>query len=164
MALLQPQQTFLNSILFKFNIVRYSILIGIPAIIILAIVYNHRKEKTEIKWFYLKSVTDKKMILIKEMTVIRKQISSHPTSIIHHVPREFIETILTFQLLSRICWLSTGERTLNALIKGMHVYLMNIIFWRMGTSVSGKNLCEIGWWALVSIRIQLMLCDWGPET
>ena len=52
---------------FKFNIVRYSILIGIPAIIILAIVYNHRKEKTEIKRFYLKSVTDKKMILIKEI-------------------------------------------------------------------------------------------------
>ena len=72
------------------------------------------------------------------MTVIRKQTSSRPISIIHHVPRKITEKILTFQFLSRICWFSTGERTLNALIKEMNAYLMNIIFCRMGTSVSGK--------------------------
>ena len=45
---------------FEVSVVRYAILFGIPAVIILMIVCNYRLENTEVKRFYLKYITDSK--------------------------------------------------------------------------------------------------------
>ena len=57
---------------FEAPIIRYGILFGIPAFIILMIIYKHRIEKHEFRRSYLKSIGRERLTLKKELLYLLK--------------------------------------------------------------------------------------------